>query len=113
MVVAAATVAACGIGSRRADPAHPSELTGRWVRLRPDSTWGDTMEFRSDGTMGGSVGYPVPPGLRWVVKPNEPGGPQFCASVGSDGFCRPYHLRNDELEMIGGPQVRTLFRRVR
>jgi hypothetical protein len=95
------------------DSAHPPELVGRWVRLRPDRSWGDTMEFRPDGSLLGSAGYPVPPTLRWQVKPNAEGVKQYCAAQGENGFCRDYHITGDTLEMLGGPQGNTTFRRVR
>lgn len=102
------------VGCQSNSGPHPSKLTGRWVRLKRDSTWGDTMEFRSDGSMRGSMGYPVPPNLKWEVKRDEKAPPQFCATVtGEGGFCRPYTLSGDRLEMIGGPDGKTVFRRVR
>ena len=106
-----AGAAACADAS--GDSAHPAELVGRWVRLRPDRTWGDTMEFRPDGTLLGSAGYPVPPTLHWQVKKNADGVRQYCAAQGENGFCRDYHVSGDTLEMVGGPQGNTTFRRVR
>ena len=99
--------------SARGDAAHPDYLTGRWLRLRPDGTWGDTMDFRPDGALLGSAGYPVPPTLRWEVKPDAKGTPQYCAAQGPNGFCRSFRIAGDTLEMIGGPQGNTTFRRVR
>jgi hypothetical protein len=103
--------AACADSAR--DSAHPAELVGRWVRLRPDRSWGDTMEFRPDGSLLGSAGYPVPPTLRWEVKRSAGGVRQYCAAQGENGFCRDYHISGDTLEMLGGPQGNTTFRRVR
>jgi hypothetical protein len=105
-------LAACGDSLRPRDP-HPADLAGRWVRLREDGTWGDTMEFRRDGSMGGSAGYPVPAGLHWEVQYDSTGAAQFCAAVSNGGFCRPYRLAKGRLELIGGPRGSTVFRRVR
>jgi len=105
-------VAACTDSAQR-EPAHPDNLTGRWLRLRPDGSWGDTMTFSPDGTLLGSQGYPVPPSLRWEVKRDVNGVPQYCAAQGPDGFCRNFRLAGDTLEMLGGPQGNTTFRRVR
>ena len=99
--------------SSRGDGAHPADLTGRWLRLRQDGSWGDTMQFNPDGTLGGSTGYPVPLTLRWEVKRDAHGAAQYCAMQGNDGFCRDFRLRGDTLEMFGGPQGNTTFRRVR
>ena len=110
----AAVVSACGGASQQTRVTHPAQLTGRWVRLREDGTWGDTMDFRPDGTLSGSAGYPVPPGLRWEVKRDPAAGLQFCARESSGGgFCRPYRLAGGRLELIGGPSGHTIFRRVR
>jgi hypothetical protein len=93
--------------------AHPANLVGRWVRWREDQTWGDTMEFRPDGTLRGSTGYPIPPTLTWEVKRAANGDMQYCASQANTGFCRNYHFSGDTLFMVGGPRGDTKFRRVR
>lgn len=93
--------------------AHPANLVGRWVRWREDQTWGDTMEFRPNGSIGGSAGYPVPPNLRWEVKRAANGDMQYCALQIDAGFCRNYRLTGDTLFMFGGPRGDTKFRRVR
>lgn len=110
--LAALALAGCA-DSAQHDPAHPDNLAGRWLRLRPDGTWGDTMEFRPDGGLVGSQGYPVPPSLHWEVKAGPDGALQYCAAQGSNGFCRNFRLVGDTLEMLGGPQGNTTFRRVR
>ena len=111
-LIVALGVAACS-GSSQSNPAHPENLTGRWVRLREDKTWGDTMEFRPDGSMRGSAGYPIPPTLTWEVKRDSSGAQQYCAMQGTIGFCRIYRLSGDTLQMFGGPRGNTTFRRVR
>jgi hypothetical protein len=107
-----AAVAACRGAADRAPVAHPTALTGRWVRLKEDGTWGDTMDFLPDGTVRGSADHPVPTSLRWTVE-RDSTGEQFCARDESGGFCRPYHLKDGQLELIGGPSGHTVFRRVR
>lgn len=109
----AGTMAACADSSGQDASPHPANLTGRWVRLKEDQSWGDTMEFAPDGKLHGSVGYPVPPSLTWEVKRDSSGTAQYCAMQGSEGFCRTYRLSGDTLEMIGGARGNTLFRRVR
>jgi hypothetical protein len=103
--------AACSV---HRDPAHPRDLTGRWVRLREDSTWGDTMDFRTDGALTGSAGYAVSKVLTWRVQPDPNGGPlQYCASLANvTGFCRAFRLHGDTLELLGGTRGPTFFRRV-
>ena len=104
--------AACGDRQEEDSGPHPAALAGRWVRLREGGTWGDTMEFRPDGTVRGSAGYAVPTGLKWEVTRDSATGPRFCVAVSGSGFCRPYRLADGELEMIGGPNGNTRFRRV-
>lgn len=111
-LVAVIAVAGCADAAQR-DPAHPDFLAGRWLRLAPDGSWGDTMTFSPDGSLLGSQGYPVPPSLRWEVKPDANGVPQYCAAQGPNGFCRSFRISGDTLRMFGGPQGTTTFRRVR
>ena len=108
----ALAITAC-TGSDDANSPHPSSLLGRWVRLREDQSWGDTMEFKPDGSLGGSVGYKIPPSLRWEIKRDVNGKAQYCATQADIGFCRDYRLSGDTLEMIGGPRGKTIFRRVK
>jgi hypothetical protein len=110
-VLAAIAVAGCA-DSAQGDPAHPSVLAGRWLRLRADGSWGDTMTFSPDGTLLGSQGYPVPQSLHWNVKPGPKGVPQYCADESGNGFCRDYEILGDTLRMFGGPLGTTTFRRV-
>lgn len=105
-------LAACADSAQR-DPAHPDYLAGRWLRLRSDNTWGDTMTFSPDGTLLGSQGYAVPPSLHWDVKPDAKGKPQYCAAQGPDAFCRGFRIAGDTLVLLGGPQGNTTFLRVR
>ena len=102
---------ACADAAQDNSP-HPSVFVDRWVRLKEDNTWGDTMEFRADGTLGGSAGYQVPPNLRWEIKRDATGRAQYCATQLGAGFCRDYSIRGDTLFMLGGPQGNTTFRRV-
>jgi hypothetical protein len=99
--------------SADANSPHPTNLLGRWVRLRENQSWGDTMEFRPDGSMRGSAGYVIPPTLHWEIKRDARGTAQYCATQADIGFCRNYRLSGDTLEMFGGPRGNTIFRRVR
>lgn len=92
---------------------HPGNLVGRWVRLREDQTWGDTMQFVADGSLRGSSGYATPPNLTWEVRHYATGKSQYCALQTNVGFCRDFRLAGDTLYMFGGPQGNTTFRRVR
>jgi hypothetical protein len=91
---------------------HPSSFVGRWVRWRDDRTWGDTLDFRADGSVSGSNGLGLPPTARWWVRDNDV--PQYCAGdEQSGGYCRTYRMKGDTLLLDGGPGGNTLFRRVR
>lgn len=72
------------------------------------------MEFRADGSLAGSEGYPVPKVLTWRIERSPNGGPvQYCTRLANEsGFCRPYRLNGDTLELIGGMHGSTFFRRV-
>ena len=119
LLTALAALAACADSVDEWATPHPSAFVGRWVRLREDGTWGDTMEFRPDGSVRGSTGYNVPPALQWEVTRDSSTAagaaePRFCARVGQmGGFCRPFRVQADEFELIGGPGGNTRFRRVR
>lgn len=110
-LVIALSITACADGVQSNSP-HPSNLVGRWVRLREDQTWGDTMEFKPDGSMRGSSTYPIPPTLSWEIKRDAGGTAQYCATQAGTGFCRNYKLSGDTLYMFGGPRGNTTFRRV-
>jgi hypothetical protein len=112
VIVVVLSISAC-TKSEDANSPHPTIFLGRWVRQREDKSWGDTMEFRQDGSMRGSAGYPIPPTLRWEIKRNPAGTAQYCAAQGSIGFCRDYRLSGDTLEMFGGPRGNTIFRRAK
>ena len=111
--IGAAALTSCAGGSQGESSAHPAKLTGRWVRLKEDQTWGDTMEFAPDGKLHGSAGYPVPSSLKWEVKRDSTGTEEYCAKQGPMGFCRKYRLSGDTLELLGAARGSTLFRRVR
>jgi hypothetical protein len=113
VVGALVLVAGACSGAASRDPAHPTEFAGRWLRLRQDQTWGDTMEFVADGSIKGSATYPVPPTLHWEVKRDAGGTPQYCALQGTMGFCRNFRFSGDTLQLLGGAQGTTTFRRVR
>ena len=90
---------------------RPMELSARWVRLRADGTWGDTLDYRADGHVIGSQGHPVPTSARWGVRVGPPR--QICFGDATEGgMCRTYELRGDTLVLDSGPSAPTLYRRV-
>ena len=114
-------VGACSVNVERGGPdtgvaagqhdTHPPALIGRWVRLRDDRTWGDTLAFQGDGSVGGSRGHNVPPGSTWSVREGDVS--QFCARDPREGgYCRTFQLSGDTLFLDNGPNPRTVFRRV-
>ena len=90
---------------------HPTALIGRWVRLRSDGSWGDTLEYLSSGHVRGSVGHSVPASARWSVVRSRL-GEGFCAIDVNERSCQPYRLEGDTL-VLGGLTDPTYFRRVR
>jgi hypothetical protein len=95
-----------------AEVLHPAELSGRWIRLRPDGSWGDTLEFLADGRVHGSVGNPVPESARWSVVRSRVTGEAFCAVDARDRGCRQFRVEGDTM-VLGGLTDATYFRRVR
>ena len=120
-LAATALVSACTARVERGGPdtglaagqrdTYPPEFVGQWVRLREDRTWGDTLDFRADGSMGGSQGHAVPPGSTWSIRQGDVS--QFCARDPREGgYCRTFQLNGDTLRLDGGPNPQTVFRRV-
>ena len=94
-----------------AGASHPAPLVGYWVRRLDDRTWGDTLEFSTDGIVKGTNAHFVPPSARWWVR--QGAVPEYCAGDAEHGgYCRTYRLRGDTLVLDGGPAGKTLFRRV-
>lgn len=99
-----------GAGAGQRDT-HPPAFVGRWVRLREDRTWGDTLELRRDGSVAGSQGHAVPPGSSWSIR--EGAVSQFCARDPREGgYCQTFQLQGDTLRLDNGPNPQTVFRRV-
>jgi hypothetical protein len=90
---------------------HPNDLLGRWVRLRADSTWGDTLDFEKDGRILGSVGHTMPEDSHWGVRPGPLGSHLFCAQVEKEANCQTYRFEGGIMVLGGGPQGPTYFRR--
>ena len=90
---------------------HPTELVGRWVRSLPDARWGDTLELRSDASVGGSTTNRVPATARWSVRQRTTAISLFCATDSTAGSCRTYQLNGDLLILDGGSAGKTVFRR--
>jgi hypothetical protein len=91
---------------------YPSEIVGRWARRLPDGSWGDTLEFRADGSVGGSSTNPVPASGHWLVKTSG-GVSMFCAADSDNGSCHPYRGTDSTLVLEGNGGPATEFRRVR
>ena len=116
LLVPIASVLACrttkGDSNLEGEMTRPTELVGRWVRMREDRTWGDTLEYLADGHVAGSQGHAGPPSARWGVKAGPPR--QACFWDASEGgMCRTFELRGDTLSLDSGPSAPTIFRRVR
>jgi len=113
-VVLVALLAAPGCAAERPPAAplsHPSELLGRWVRLRADSTWGDTLDFTKDGRILGSVGHTMPEDSHWGVRPGSLGSHLLCAQVEKEAYCQTYRFEGAVMVLGGGPSGPTYFRR--
>jgi hypothetical protein len=113
-----ALLAAAIIGCTPSEPgrtnySQPQELIGRWIRLRENGTWGDTLVYLEDGRVLGSQGHPVPKSARWRVKDAGGASPQFCAMDEREGYCQSFRVSADTLVLGGGPYGVTVFRRVR
>ena len=91
---------------------HPAALVGRWVRLRNDGSWGDTLVYRPDGQVLGSTGHPVPPSARWGTRAGPLNSQEFCAGDAANAYCQTYRFAGDTLWVGGGPLGPTAFRRV-
>ena len=108
----ASLVAACARGAAPEHPLdHPREFVGRWVRLRDDRSWGDTLEYLADGRVLGSVGHPVPASARWGVRRAPRRQPEFCAADEREGYCQTYRFEGQTLVLGGGPNGPSYFRR--
>ena len=103
------------IGCARPDveSARPPELTGAWVRLRADGTWGDTLQYLADGRVLGSTGHPVPATAQWSVIRSKVAGEAFCGWNAKDRDCQPYRLEGDTLVVGYIQQSPTYLRRAR
>src|SRR6476469_6301245 len=117
-LAATALMSACTVRRERGGPdtglaagqrdTHPSEFIGQWVRLRADRTWGDTLDFRADGSMGGSQGHAVPPGSTGSIRQGDVS--QFSALEPREGgYCQTFQLQGDTLRLDSGPNPQTVF----
>jgi hypothetical protein len=104
-------IIACGQRSGAPVDSHPTELTGRWVRQLDNGVWRDTIDFRPDGHVGGSLDNAVPPSARWGVSTRN-GMRVFCARDSVESSCQSYHIAGDILTLSGGPSQVTTYRRV-
>jgi hypothetical protein len=105
-------VAACsGTSPAKAPMTQPANLVGRWVRLREDSTWGDTLQYLADGRVLGSTGHPVPETARWGVREGPAGSQEFCAADSKEGYCQTFRFEDSIMVVGGGPSGPSYFRR--
>lgn len=112
MIAAVAMPIACANPpSTRTPMTQPAELVGRWVRLRADSTWGDTLQYLADGRVLGSVGHPVPATARWGVRAGPAGSHEFCAADEKESYCQTFRLEGRNMVLDGGPRGPSYFRR--
>lgn len=89
---------------------QPAELSGRWARFLPDQTWGDTIEFRTDGSVVEVAHAAGPDSLRWSVVRSRAGDEALCLGVPPKPTCRPYRFEGDTL-IIGRLPAQTYYRR--
>jgi hypothetical protein len=92
---------------------NPSEFVGRWERQIDPETWGDTLDFRADGTVRGVESNPVPASARWYVSQNTSGGRTFCVGDDKVSSCKSFEMSNGILTVSGGPNQPSVFRRIR
>jgi hypothetical protein len=110
VVLIALALPGCTRSPSKTGPEHPASLVGRWVRLREDQTWGDTLVYLPTGQVLGSTGHQVPDSARWWVETRATGR-LFCAADAEQGYCQSFHLVGDEL-LLTTPAGATTFRRV-
>ena len=104
-----AAVLAAACLSLDATVSHPSELVGRWARLRADHTWGDTVVLQASGTMLDASASPSD-SLRWSVVRSRTAGAGLCFGRARAAKCQPYRLEGDTL-IVGSLPTPTYLRR--
>lgn len=103
----------CAEGNEPAKPLeHPHELVGRWVRLRADSTWGDTVELLADGSVRGSTGHPISPVGKWGVRAGPLGSRMMCTADEKQNYCQTFRLDGQTMVLDNGPYGKGNLRRV-
>lgn len=96
----AGLIAMCSLAGCIRDEAtlvQPAELSGRWVRLQQDGTWGDTLTYLADGQMVGSTSHAVAAGARWSVLRSRRAGEAFCTMDSTVRTCQPFRIEGDTL----------------
>ena len=111
IAILTAAITACGSGGSTPSESHPAKLVGRWARQIDKEVWSDTIDFRPNGTVGGTKGNPVPASARWGVRIRN-GMRVFCAEDSRESSCQSYQVTGDTLALGGGPSSTTLYRRV-
>src|SRR4051812_30180768 len=72
-----------------------NEFVGQWVRLREDSTWGDTLNYLQNGRVLGSTGHDVPQSAQWGVRDGPSGTREFCAADEREGYCETFRFEGE------------------
>lgn len=96
---------------------RPAELTGKWVKLRTDGTWGDTVEYLADGRVVAGLGTVLRRGARWSVVRSRSAGQALCTSDSASttrSVSCPQLLRIEgDTILVGVSTSPSYFRRVR
>lgn len=111
VLLSVALIVACGKRSSALVESRPAEVAGRWVRQLDNGDWRDTIDFRPDGTVGDSIGSPVPTSARWSVQTRN-GMRVFCAGDSVESSCQSYHTADNILTLGGISSPATRYRRV-
>lgn len=107
--VAFALLFATGCALSDASINRPTGLVGRWVQLRDDGSWGDTVAYLADGRLRGSRGVAIPDSADWSVVTFR-GSDGLCAEPVTR-TCEPFRLVGDTL-VVGEVGKYRFFRRV-
>lgn len=90
---------------------HPPALTGRWVQLRADGSWGDTFEYLADGRVRIAAAPVIDTALDWSVLRYRKSD-ALCRRDHATSSCQPFRLEGDTL-VVGDVGRPTYYRRAR
>lgn len=103
---------AAGCAAFDATVSQPAELAGRWARIRPDQSSGDTLVLEPDGkAIDGSSAVPLD-GIRWSVVKTGVAGSGLCIGPRQSPHCETFRLEGDTL-ILGDAAAPRFFRRAR